>query len=67
MFNKKFITINNQQVNNLYDLHLWLTIESLQSRISNYICFAIIQIILYATKRILSLDALPYPYYTRVY
>ena len=29
MFNKKFITFNNQRDNNSYDSHLWLTIESL--------------------------------------
>ena len=42
MFNKNFITINNRQINNLYDSHLWLTIGSLQSRISACVCFAMI-------------------------
>ena len=78
MFNKKFITIDNQQVNNLYDSHLWLTIESLQSRISACVCFAMMlnlshfaawsrMTLLFETKRILFLVALRYPYYTRVY
>ena len=42
MFNKKFITFNNQRVNNSYDSHLRSTIESLWSRISACVCFAMI-------------------------